>query len=64
MSAVDVDTIALDAELTVENELRARLASATADNKALMSRLKRSQRFILDLQRGLATAKPRTESRT
>jgi hypothetical protein len=53
---VDTETVALDAELSIENELRARLESAIADNEAL--------RTELDIQRRIAHRwRRRAESR-
>lgn len=42
---IDHDTIALDAELSVENQLRAQLAAAVADNKALVQELDNARRI-------------------
>ncbi len=36
---IDHETIALDRELSIENELRAKLAAATADNNTLRDQL-------------------------
>ncbi|MFE7844888.1 hypothetical protein ACFUTX_06765 [Microbacterium sp. NPDC057407] len=44
-SLVDSETIALDAELSEANELRARLESAIADNESLVKLLDAARRY-------------------
>ena len=45
MSVTDLETIALDAVLSTENELRARLESAIADNQRLATNLDSARRL-------------------
>lgn len=42
---VDHETIQLDRDLSVENQLRAQLAAAIADNKALTGEVEKARRL-------------------